>query len=293
MHDNPLLGVIQKKGDRQVLSGKLIAYATVDVTDISKQNHQLFQLVRNGILAVQANYVDQRNIRDFFQAEFGVSLERGIQQIIDQAKENGGLEAALDPEAVREKMESMRNMEFIPIPAKISFFESEEELLAREEDIFYLGHFSNINHAQLSVNAFPILYQSQFREQEHRFISLEIESMLKEFENPQKLSPTANSNILNYTGDLGGHLLKVLIPKMLYSRDNAQLFAVAKTEFDTFMQGFGFPEDLQEIVNLVQSHPHESKKMEKLELLVEKVVALHEENFEQLDIIKHKIKGLS
>src|SRR6185295_18386061 len=115
-------------------------------------------LVRNGILAVQANYVDQRNIRDFFKKEFGISLEKGIQEVIEQAKETGGLEGALDPEAVKERLESMKNADFIPIPAKIALFSSEEEMLQGDADVFYLGEFTVLSHAHLCVNSFPIIY---------------------------------------------------------------------------------------------------------------------------------------
>ena len=93
-----------KKGNPNKLLGKLIAYATVDA-DVDESDGNLGSMIRNGILAVQANYVDQRNIRDFFRNEFGVSLEKGIEEIIDQAKDSGGLESALDPEIVREKLE--------------------------------------------------------------------------------------------------------------------------------------------------------------------------------------------
>jgi len=71
------LNIKLKKGDPNKLKGKLIAYATVD-QDINSGTGSLGAMIKNGILAVQGNYVDQRNIRDFFQAEFGVSLEKGI-----------------------------------------------------------------------------------------------------------------------------------------------------------------------------------------------------------------------
>lgn len=292
MSQNPsLLGVVQKKGNPNILAGKLIAYATID-TDPSIKQGQLENLVRNGILAVQANFVDQRTIRDFFQAEFGLSLEKGIQEIIDQARHNGGLEGALDPEVVREKMDSMRNMEYIPIPAKVAFFDNEEEILQRSEDIFYLGNFRVISHAHLTVNAFPILYQAKFREQEHRQVTSEIESMLLELEGP-KPEPMALS-ILAFKGNLKNHLLRDLLPQMLYTRSDAVAFEEARTAFLNFMEGFGFPQDTQEVIDLIQSNwKDDAKKLSKLELLVEKIVALQYEDYENLESIRRRLQDLT
>ena len=125
----PGLKVEVKKGDPNRLRGKLIAYVHISGREESNSpmveneaQPSLEALVRNGILAVQANYVDQRNIRDFFRKEFGISLEKGIEEVIEQARETGGLEGALDPEAVKERLESMKNADFIPIPAKVAFF---------------------------------------------------------------------------------------------------------------------------------------------------------------------------
>ncbi len=269
--------------------GKLIAYATVDTDGNNDGNMK--SMVQNGILAVQANYVDQRTIRDFFQAEFGLSLEKGLEEIIGQAKETGGLEGALDPEAVRDKLDSMKNMEFIPIPAKIIFFESEAEILERDEDIYYLGHFKIISHAHLSVNSFPILYQAKFREQEHDQVSQEIEEMLSNFAEEESESAV---NIHNFEGNIKEHLLTEIIPKMLYNIENKAEYEKAEDQFSNFMENFAYPEDTQEIINLIKSNlKNDSKKLNQLELMVEKIQALQNENYEELDAIKKKLKELN
>ena len=67
-----------KKGNPKKLLGKLIAYATVD-PDGSQTDSNFNSMIRNGILAVQANYVDQRNNRDFFESEFGCGCSRDTQ----------------------------------------------------------------------------------------------------------------------------------------------------------------------------------------------------------------------
>ncbi len=295
MSDKLGLNIELKKGDPGKLCGKLIAYATVDTDSLSGSN-AMESMIKNGILAVQANYVDQRNIKDFFQNEFGISLEKGIQEIIEQAKDSGGLEGALDPDIVRDKLESMRNMEFIPIPAKIAYFESEEEILEREEDIYYLGHFRIVSHAHLCVNSFPILYQAKFREQEHNQVSQEIAEMLKELPVsaiPSKQQDSTTSNISNFKGDLKKHLLKILIPNMLYSVSNQEEYKKAEDQFKEFMQNFSFPEDTREIIRLVSSNlKNDDTKLSRLELMVDKIEALQNEDYTRLEAIKKQLKGL-
>ena len=317
MIHTPGMHIEQRKGDPRKLKGKLLAYVRIiaeeggdgpesyaagDVGGTEPAS-PLNAMVRNGILAVQANYVDQRNIRDFFRDEFGISLEKGIQEVIDQAKETGGLEGALDPEAVKERLESMKNADFIPIPAKIAFFNSEEEMLAGDADVYFLGHFTVISHAHLCVNSFPIIYQAYFREQEHRAMEMEIAALLGVIEEPKGKDgdaerdgngdPAEGPKIQNFKGDVKAFLLKDLIPKMIYNLSDPSEYGKALGQFKSFMGDFGYPEDMQEIISLVESTPnHDAKALRKLELLVAKVVALQMEDYEKLDVIRKELKGL-
>jgi hypothetical protein len=311
---NPLepgMHIEQRKGDPLKLKGKLLAYVRIiaeeggagpeayEAGEVggTEPSSPLNAMVRNGILAVQANYVDQRNIRDFFRDEFGISLEKGIQEVIDQAKETGGLEGALDPEAVKERLESMKNADFIPIPAKIAYFNTEAEMLAGDADVFFLGHFTVISHAHLCVNSFPIIYQAYFREQEHRAMEREIAALLGVIEEPRAKdasSGTEGPKIQNFKGDVKAFLLKELIPAMIYNLSDPSEYAKALSRFKGFMGDFGYPEDIQEIINLVESTPnHDAKALRKLELLVAKVEALQLENYEKLEVIRKELRGLS
>jgi hypothetical protein len=173
--------------------------------------------------------VDQRNIRDFFKKEFGISLEKGIQEVIEQARETGGLESALDPEAVKERLESMKNADFIPIPAKVAFFNSEEEMLAQESDVFFLGSFTVLSHAHLCVNSFPILYQAYYREQEHREVEKGISELLRNIESP--VAAKANPALKPAGVGWKEHLLKELIPRMIYTRGRSGEHEKAVSEF--------------------------------------------------------------
>jgi hypothetical protein len=279
-----------KRGEPGRLRGKLIAYVRVEGRDSDRDPGEaaspLEGLVRNGILAVQANFVDQRNIRDFFKKEFGISLEKGIQEVIEQARETGGLEGALDPEAVKERLESMKNADFIPIPAKVAFFSSEEEMLAQDADIYYLGDFTVLSHAHLCVNSFPILYQAYYREQEHRQVEKEITALLLNIETPKS---DASAFL---PGEWKEHLLKKLIPSMIYTRGREPEHGREVEAFRSFMGEFGFPEDAESILELIRSASSFGPPvLRKLELLVSKVEALQNEDYERIEAIKKELEG--
>jgi hypothetical protein len=305
-----------KKGDPGNLKGKLIAYVRIvksqagkdeaehptksgaPESDSEESSNPIHSMVRNGILAVQANYVDQRNIRDFFREEFGISLEKGIQEVIEQAKETGGLEGALDPEAVKERLESMKNADFIPIPAKIAFFSDEEEMLRGDADVYFLGHFTVLSHAHLCVNSFPIIYQAYFREQEQLAMEREIAALLETIENPKKKETVEAKDaeglrIRNFKGDVEAYLLKDLVPKMIYSLGDKLEYGKALEQFKSFMGDFGYPEDMQAIVSLIESTPpHDAMVLKKLELLVAKIEALQKEDYEKLDRIRNQLSQM-
>ena len=316
----PGMHLEQRKGDPEKLKGKLIAYVRIEAEEAASNPPEgeeggegaspLASMVRNGILAVTANFVDQRTIRDFFREEFGISLEKGIQEVIDQAKETGGLEGALDPEAVKERLDSMKNADFIPIPAKIAFFNSESEMLAGDADVYYLGSFTVLSHAHLCVNSFPIIYQAYFREQEHRAMEREIAALLGTIEEPRRKEgeeegTSAGSavgtpaggpgtvRLQTFQGDVKAYLLKDIIPKMIYNLSDPGEYQKALTQFKDFMGDFGYPEDMQAIITLVESTPtHDAKALRKLELLVAKVEALQKEDYEKLEGIRNELGRL-
>jgi hypothetical protein len=156
----------QKKGDSSRLDGRLTVYAAIDIdpAELANTKHPVASLVNNGYLVAQGNFRDQNSLKDFLKSEMGLSLEEGLEQLLDKVD---GLEAALDPSKLREKLENMDEIEdFIPTPAKIVSFPSEDEILNQEGDVFFGGTFEKIGNAVLCVNAFPILYQARYREQE-------------------------------------------------------------------------------------------------------------------------------
>lgn len=284
----------QKKGDPQHLRGRLIAYVRYERSEDDPRSpgeevSPLESLVTNGFLAVSANYVDQRNIRDFFRKEFGISLEKGIEEVIDQARETGGLEGALDPEAVKERLDSMKNADFIPIPAKVAHFSSEADILDQDADVFYLGSFTVLPHAHLCVNSFPILYQAYYREQEHRAVERDIAALLRTIE-----APRAEEASVPIPEDWKQHLLTVLIPRMIYTRgEGGPEHEKSVTEFRNFMAHFGYPEDAETVLALIQkTEEFNAPVLRKIELMVSKVEALQSEDYERLEEIKRELGTL-
>lgn len=289
------LNAEQKKGDPARLRGRLVAYVRYERPDDEvrlpgEEVSPLEGLVTNGFLAVTANYVDQRNIRDFFRKEFGISLEKGIEEVIDQARETGGLEGALDPEAVKERLDSMKNADFIPIPAKVAHFSSEADMLEQDADVFYLGSFTVLSHAHLCVNSFPILYQAYYREQEHRAVERDIAALLRTIEAPQEDDEPSQVPPENWKQ----HLLTVLIPRMIYTRDTGgEEYEKSVKDFRSFMESFGYSEDTETVLTLIEkTTDFNATTLRKLELMVSKVEALQNEDYERLEEIKRELGTL-
>lgn len=130
------LNIVQKKGDPHRLDGRVTVYAIIDIdsSDLMNTKHPIGSMVHNGLLVAQGNFRDQNNLKDFLKSEMGISLEEGLGEGLAQLLEKmDGLESALDPQKLRERLENMDEIEdFIPTPAKIVPFHSEEELMARE-----------------------------------------------------------------------------------------------------------------------------------------------------------------
>ena len=80
---------------------------------------------------------------------------------------------------------------------------------------------------------------------------------------------------------------------MIYNLSDKDEYAKALRQFRSFMGDFGYPEDIQEIVNLVESTPaHDARAQKKLELLVAKIEALQSEDYEKLETIRNELAKL-
>jgi hypothetical protein len=285
-----LLDIEQKKGSPQRLDGRLTVYAVLDIdpSDLLSMKHPIASMVHNGLLVAQGNFREQSNLRDFLKSEMGVSLEEGLEEFLEKL---GGLESALDPEKLKERIENIDEMEdFIPTPAKIVPFSSEQDVLSQEGDVYYAGTFRNVGNAILSVNAWPILYQAWFREQEITKVRHEIERLISQIEKKQ----VPREPFLTSDTAIEQKLLKEFIPNMLYCRREKKVFDAAEEQFRVFMKEYRFKEDGDAIVSIIAS-PSEltSKHFKLLELYAKKISKVWEENYLEAEKIQKDISELS
>lgn len=283
------IGVVQKKGDPRSLDGRVTVYGIVqiDQSDLLLLKSPLASMIHNGLLVAQGNFRDQYNLRDFLKTEMGVSLEEGLEEIIDKM---GGLESALDPNKLRDKLENMEGLEdMIPTPAKIVPFRNEEDIMQQEGDIFCVGTFQNIANANLCVNALPMLYQARFREQEQLKLQSEIEQLVSQVETVGPGEISFRMRGIN----IEEKLLKEFIPNMLYCRKNGKVFEAAEKQFRTFMSGYQFPDDVDAIVTLIFKSPELAARHFKiLELYAKKIAFVVVENFAEVEHIQRAIVEL-
>jgi hypothetical protein len=284
----------QKKGDPRNLDGRITVYAVIDIDpdDLSAVKHSFASMVHNGFLVAQGNFKDQYNFRDFLQSELGISLEEGFDEGLAQLIERmDGLESTLDPQKLKERLENMNDLEdFIPTPAKIVPFHSEEEILAQEGDVFFAGTFKNIGNAVLSVQALPMLYQAQYREHEVTRIRSEIESIISQIERsdtPRDSAPSKPKASIEET------LLTKLIPAMLYNRKEQHAFETATKEFRSFMKKYRYQEDVEAVVAIISGSDELTEKENKLlELYAKKMACVQKEDFEQAEEASRAIQRL-
>ena len=200
-----------------------------------------------------------------------------------------GIESALDPQKLKERLENMGEMEeFIPTPAKIVPFHSEEEILRQEGDIFFIGVFKNIGNAVLGVNALPILYQARFREQEHQKVRNEIEMLISQIERNETITPTVMTPGVN----VEEKLLKEFIPNLLYSRKEPQTFQPVENLFRNFMDGYPYRDDVEAIIDLVKSRVNLHRLITNCWNFTKKLPQ-RKEDFNGADILKKRFSNCS
>jgi len=284
-----LLGVEQKKGNSVVLDGRLTVYAKIDIdpAEIISMKHPIASMVHNNLLVAQGNFRDQNNLKDFLKSEMGISLEEGLGDFLEKL---GGIESALDPDKLKEKMDNFDELEdFIPTPAKIVSFPSVNDILEQDGDIFFTGIFRNVGNAILSVNALPIIYQARFREQEILKVRSEIESLISQIEK----SSTDKLTLFPLEMEPEEKILKEFIPNMLYCRKEKNVFTVAEKQFRNFMREYRYKEDTDSIVSLiVDDHELTSKHFKLLELYAKKIGRVMEENFLEAEKLQKDILDL-
>lgn len=291
---NNFLSIEQKKGNAAAPHGKMTVYAKV-LVDVEKAHgdthNQLADIIRNGFLAAQGNYRDQNNLRDFLKQELGTSFEdeEGIKKFVEGL---GGIEGALDPEKFKEKLEELEELEeFIPTPAKMVHFSSEEQILEEEGDVFYLGAFENSANANLAVNAATILYQAKYRETQILSVRDEVDSLITQLEIPE--FPVDSAKELDLASvDLETALLKKFIPELIHGGEAKRLRSDAEAHLKSFLSWYQHDEDVERLIDLTRQDLLNEKRSELIELYVKKISALKNENFDLLTSIVNAIKNI-
>ena len=302
---NSFLAVEQKKGDVNTPIGLMTVYAriTTDGNSTSSQN-PLFALAQNGLLVAQGNYRDQSSLRDFLQQELGTSLddEEGIREFVEHL---GGIEGALDPEKFQEKLAEIEDMEeFIPTPAKMSSFESEEAILAEEGDVFFAGKFENSANANLAINAIAILYQARFRETQISSLRGEIEGMISQLDEPQLLEELPHkeerqSLALRKTSTEGLTAEEILsealtryVPELFHGQQEKSLFKQEVDAFLHFFSSYPHKDDLARIISLIEGENKDTPHMKDIELLIKKIAYLLVEDFDRVAQVVQEIQKI-
>lgn len=281
-----LLEIEQKKGKPDYIDGRLTVFAIVDIdpSEFASSNHPILSMVHNGLLVAQGNYKEQSSLKDFLQSELGESLEEGLEVFLEKFD---GLESALDPQKLKEKMKNLDDLkDFIPTPAKIVPFHSEEEIMKQEGDVFYVGKFKNMANANLSINSFPIIYQARYREQEIVMIRNEIDQLISQIESNEVPDEHYTSSGI----DIERKIIKDYIPVLLYTKKDKENFEISTKKFKSFLRGYNFPGDIDKIISIIK----ESEKLSPLhykllELYAKKISEVSKENFAEVDKIGKKI----
>lgn len=287
------LNIIQKKGDPDHLDGRVTVYAFLDIdtSDLMAMKHPIASMVHNGFLVAQGNFKEQSSLKDFLKSEMGISLDEGLGEgLADMLDKMNGIESALDPQKLKDRLENMGELEdFIPTPAKIVPFHSEQEILTQDGDIFFTGSFKSIGNAVLSVNAVPIIYQALYREHELSKVRNEIESLISQIEKTEPTPPIGST----HEERIDEKILKEFIPNMLYCRKEPHTFEDAVQLFRTFMSGYRFKEDIDEIIKIIgEEEELTPKHFRLLELYSKKIAAVNSEDFSAAENYNKEIFSL-
>ncbi len=274
------------QGDPQKMSGRLIVYAIVNDQDIPEN---LKKMLNNNILAIEGDYFNQKNIRDFFRKEFDMSFEQGIEKIVGKIEKDEDI--VLESTKDKVKSKSIRNIEILPIPAKVVKFDSVEEIkLKKGYDVYYLGEFESIQYANLSVNSFPIIYQARYREQENQEFKDEIDLML---ETVLDQNDSSSEDVQNTAYEPKDYLLKTLIPNIIYNFNDTDGLKKSERDLEIFLKDYPFPEDIKNLKEYIEkASQSQDKKFDEIELIVDKIWALQIEDYKTLEKIKGRLQDL-
>jgi HEPN domain-containing protein len=270
----------------------MTAYAMVEGTEgLPSDIKKMAQESGSNIFAVQADCRQDFQADDFLKSELGSSLKKGLDQVIQRLKEAGLLGDQNDPNAGKpEGMNIVRGMaDLIPIMARMVSFETEDEVLQQEGDVYFLGRFFDFQSVSMCAQAFSLLYQFRYREQERTKAKNAIEELLSQIETKVEV----NENFIQDKENLEKKLFGTYIPAILYSRADAEDHKKSIDRFKKFMTGYRFPADVEDVVTLADKIDlNKQEDIRKFELTVNKIIALSKEDFMAVATITEELKKI-
>jgi len=301
-----MLNIIQKKGTPDALCGRLLVYARIlppPMPEALPGGFPWEDMVHNGLLVVLGEFKGQLSFRDFLRTEFKSDSE-GLESLAQKLRDMGeDIPEGLSSEELRERLESMSQADIIPVPAKVMTYESEQDILDDEADVFFVGEFVGVLHAHLAVTSFPILYQAIFREQEARTTSTEINGLLDQVASALPALATQPSGgdpvvlqikgtLEEFQGNLLDFLMSQVIPNLVYNLEYPAEFLLSIQSFRRFMKPYRFQNDIEELEKAMHLlHTGDLHENRHMELLCRKIAALHHEEFEKLTQIQAELSA--
>jgi hypothetical protein len=300
-----VFGVIQKKGNENKLSGKVIGYVKIPKPNDGEYEPPFDILVSpDGILAIQGDYSKNPDFDSFRN-----TMPRGLQEILKQILEDDEIKENLDKAkkiSVSVFPKRGRMGDFFPVPAQLVSFQSEDALLNEDGDIYFLGEFSSLGSAHLFLTGFPILYQSKYREQTEQENEKEVDELLAEIggeesvvkKTDESLNICLDGDLSNYKGNLLELLGTQILPKIMYAieENDSEIFNTGLNSFRRFMGTYPHQQDIEKMISIlrdINEKKHSSSSDSKnLALLCQKMSALHHEEFERLPEIQKELEAI-
>lgn len=300
-----MLGIEQKKGNDDNLCGRMIAYARILPTPDGESAATPFEdMIKNGLLTLEGDF---RTFTPSIPSRKAMNdaVDDKLNNLLETMQEDGvELPANLDVDAMRERLHELSNMEVIPIPARIGNFTKEEEILAEDADIYYIGEFVGAGQAHYCLTTLPIYYQAVYREQTKRkemdFLSealsqieagdfVDTDDLQKETDELFPEGITLN----NFVGDISKLLNVRVIPFLLAQKTKEEYDNQIRKLF-TFMKGYPDERDIKRIdISLRELRDADSTVARKmLELSCKKVCAVYDEDLKKAQEIEQQIIDL-
>lgn len=300
-----MLGIQQKKGNDEKLCGRMIAYARILPTPDSKSSESPFDdLIKNGILALEGDFRQSQPTRSQRKALTDAMDEKFDHMLERMESEGINIPENVDVDKMRERLHELSNMEVIPIPARIGNFGTEEEILAEDADIYFIGEFIGAGQAHYCLTTLPIYYQAIYREQTKRLEMDFLNEALAQIEagdfldtddlqqNPEELFPEGIT-LNNFVGDLS-KLLNVRVIPFLLATESDNDYDKQMSKFFEFMKVYPETADILRIDMALRELRHQDSNIARklLELSCQKVCAIYDEDSRRATEIDKEIKDL-